>query len=231
MAITKAIKEKLQQSSNNVPERVTSRGSNAMRLKLVDGKSVMLLNNKGEVTEYGKYWYNEVKQEALPREGFDPETPIIRRFNTDYIKLRNGNEAKVRAWDVGKGTYKYTKMGRQYFAEKPRRYIVSIPIRVHKNDDVEDGRGYKGWYDAKDFGPRVRAILDSGVAGGDVERLKVIILRELVRNEPNPEEFLRKVEEKEEIIVIYEQSDVIAIYDPEGGMAIFDGDRVRDRSA
>ena len=101
MAITKAIKEKLQQSSNNVPERVTSRGSNAMRLKLVDGKSVMLLNNKGEVTEYGKYWYNEVKQEALPREGFDPETPIIRRFNTDYIKLRNGNEAKVRAWDVG----------------------------------------------------------------------------------------------------------------------------------
>ena len=193
-----AIKQLLQQSSDNVPERVTSRGSNAMRLKLVDGKSVMLLNNKGEVTEYGKYWYTEVKQEALPREGFDPETPIIRRFNTDYIKLRNGNEAKVRAWDVGKGTYNYTKMGRQYFAEKPRRYIVSIPIRVHKNDDVEpdgeDGRGYKGWYDAKDFGPRVRAILDSGVAGGDVERLNVIILREFVRNEPNPEEFPRKVE-------------------------------------
>ena len=57
--------------------------------------------------------------------------------------------------------------------------------------------------------------MDSGVAGGDVERLKVIILRELVRNQPNPEEFLRKVEEKEEIIAIYEQSDVIAIYDPD----------------
>ena len=103
MATNKAIKQLLQQSSNNVPERVTSRGSNAMRLKLVDGKSVMLLNNKGEVTEYGKHWYNEVKQEALPREGFDTETPIIRRFNTDYIKLRNENEANVRAWDVGKG--------------------------------------------------------------------------------------------------------------------------------
>ena len=215
MAITKAIKQLLQQSSNNVPERVSSRGSNAMRLKLVDGKSVMLLNNKGEVTEYGKYWYNEVKQEALPREGFDPETPIIRRFNTDYIKLRNGNEAKVRAWDVGKGTYNYTKMGRQYFAEKPRRYIVSIPIRVTTND-VDDDSRWKGWYDAKHLGPRVRAILDSGVAGGDVERLKVIILRELVRNEPNPEEFLRKVDANEEYIVIYEQSDVIAIYDPEG---------------
>ena len=153
-----------------------------------------------------------MKREALPREGFDPETPIIRRFNTDYIKLRNGNEAKVRTWDVGKGTYKYTKMGLQCFAEKPRRYIVSIPIIVYSNDDVdEDRRGWKGHYDAKNFGPRVQAILDSGVTGADVERLKVIVLRELVRYQPNPEEFLRQVEEKEEIIVIYDQSDAIAI--------------------
>ena len=50
MAFTRAIKQLLQQSSNSVPKRVTSRGSNAMRLKLVDGKSVMILNNKGEVT-------------------------------------------------------------------------------------------------------------------------------------------------------------------------------------
>ena len=55
MAITKAIKELLQKSSDHVPERVTSRGSNALRLKLVDGKKEMLLNNKGVVTEYGKY--------------------------------------------------------------------------------------------------------------------------------------------------------------------------------
>ena len=124
MAITKAIKHLLQQSFNNVPERVTSRGSNALRLKLVDGKSVMILNKSGEVTEYGKYWYNEVKKEALPRAGFDPETPIIRRQLTDYITLRNGQEAIVRTWHTGQGNYTYTNMGRQYFAEKPRRYIV-----------------------------------------------------------------------------------------------------------
>ena len=50
MAITKAIKELLQKSSENVPERVTSRGSNALRLKLVDGKQVMLLNKQGVPT-------------------------------------------------------------------------------------------------------------------------------------------------------------------------------------
>ena len=54
MAITKAIKELLQKSSTNVPERVTSRGSNALRLKLVDGQQVMLLNKQGEATTYGK---------------------------------------------------------------------------------------------------------------------------------------------------------------------------------
>ena len=42
MAITKAIKQLLQQSSNNVPEKVSSRGSNALRLKLVDGQNVVL---------------------------------------------------------------------------------------------------------------------------------------------------------------------------------------------
>ena len=120
MAITKAMKELLQQSSNNVPERVASRGSNALRLKLVDGKQVMLLNKQGEPTDYGKYWYGEVKKEALPREGFDPNTGIIRRFNTDYIALRNGQEAAVRVWRTGLGNYTYTKLGRQYFAEKPR---------------------------------------------------------------------------------------------------------------
>ena len=62
MAITKAIKQLLQQSSNNVPERVTSRGSNALRLKLVDGQQVMLLKSKGDPTVYGNYWYGDVKK-------------------------------------------------------------------------------------------------------------------------------------------------------------------------
>ena len=136
MAITKAIKESLQQSSNNVPEKVSSRGSNAMRLKLVDG-NVLLMNKQGKVTEYGKYWYDEVKKESRPREGFDPNTELIRRTGgrTDYIKVRNGQEQPVRVWDTSKGKYPYTKLGRQYFAERPRRYIVSIPAIFYSDDD------------------------------------------------------------------------------------------------
>jgi hypothetical protein len=117
MAITKAIKEQLQNSSNNVPERVSSRGSNALRLKLVNGQKVMLINNKGVVTEYGKYWYDEVKKETRPREGFDPSTELIRRNRTDYIKKRNGQEHAVRTRRADLGEYSYTKLGREYFKE------------------------------------------------------------------------------------------------------------------
>ena len=147
MAITKAIKESLQQSSNNVPEKVSSRGSNAMRLKLVDGKNVMLMNKQGKVTEYGKYWYDDVKKESRPLEGFDPNTEIIRRPNThtDYIRVRNGQEQPVRVWLPGKGKYSYTKLGRQYFAERPRRYIVSIPTLNFS--DTNEGWERPDFYD------------------------------------------------------------------------------------
>ena len=98
MVITKAIKQKLQQSSNNVPERVSSRGSNALRLKLVDGTSVMLLDSKGKVTESGKYLYDEVQKSERPKEGYDPNAELIRRHRTDYIKMRNGREQIVRVY-------------------------------------------------------------------------------------------------------------------------------------
>ena len=55
MAITMSIRQLLQQISNNVLERVPPRGGTEVRLKLADGKSVMLLHSKSEVTEYGKY--------------------------------------------------------------------------------------------------------------------------------------------------------------------------------
>lgn len=62
MAITTTIKELFHHIYNNVPERVSSRGSNALRFKLVSGQHVMLMLHKGVVTEYGKYWYDEVKK-------------------------------------------------------------------------------------------------------------------------------------------------------------------------
>ncbi|MDA8583244.1 hypothetical protein N9L68_03400 [bacterium] len=84
----------MKQSSNHVPGRVTSRGSDALMFKLVDGRSVMLFNNKGESAAYGKSWFGAVKKEPERlQEGFGPNTKLIRRINsnTDYIELMGGH--------------------------------------------------------------------------------------------------------------------------------------------
>ena len=73
--------------------------------------------------------------------GFDPNTKIIRRnnSNSDYIKLNNGQEAVVRTWRAVKGGYHYTEFGKNLFAKKPRRYILSIPTLIFRNTGVDKG--------------------------------------------------------------------------------------------
>ena len=83
---------------NAVPERVTARGSNALRLRLTNGKDVYLLNKDGKVTEYGRYWYDEVKDEAHPRTQFDPNARLVKKIRTDYIRTMDGKEKAVRTW-------------------------------------------------------------------------------------------------------------------------------------
>ena len=107
-----------------MPERVSSRGSNALRLKLVDGQQIMVWNNKGVTREYGTYLYGTVTKETeMLHDGFDPNTKILRHNNTnsDFIKLNNGQEAFVRTWRTVKGGYHYTELGKKCFAKRPRR--------------------------------------------------------------------------------------------------------------
>ena len=85
MAITKAMKQLLRDSKNVVPERATARGSNALRLRLTNGNFVYLLNKDGKVTEYDRYWYDEVKDEAHPRIQFGPNARLVENNRTDYI--------------------------------------------------------------------------------------------------------------------------------------------------
>ena len=105
MAITKAMKQLLKDSKNVVPERVTARGSNALRLRLTNGEDVYLLNKDGKVTEYGRYWFDEVKNEATPRTQFDPNARLVKKIRTDYIRAMDGKEKVVRTWKPQLGTY------------------------------------------------------------------------------------------------------------------------------
>ena len=112
MVLTKAIKQSLQESSESVPQQVTAKGSQAMRLKLANGKSITLHDKQGKVTDAGKYWYETVKGGAAPQIGFNTNAEPYRRHRTEYIKLRNGNEAALRTWMPNLNEYKYTKLGK-----------------------------------------------------------------------------------------------------------------------
>ena len=128
------------------------------------------------------------------------------------------------------GNYTYTKLGRQYFAEKPRRYILSIPVLIGILGDerevlqeamsfetaqrIKFVRKYGGWYDAKKLSNAVRVILEKGVEGGDANKLKDLVLKQMATDRGKDEAWLEKVKRGEAIMVVYEESDVRAIYDP-----------------
>ena len=72
-------------------------------------------------------------------------------------------------------------------------------------------RKWGGLCDAKNLGPQIRAILDNGIEGGDVDRLKDLVLRQLAENAKKD---VGKIKSGEQIFVIYEGSGVRAVYDP-----------------
>ena len=198
MAITKAMKQLLRDSKNVVPERVTARGSNALRLRFTNGKYVYLLNKDGKVTEYGRYWYDEVKNEATPRTQFDPNARLVKKIRTDYIRTMDGKEKAVRTWKPQLGTYTYTALGREYFSQRPRRYIVNVPMLVYYEDnrqnDMGSGRAVEDYKLATDLGKEVPALIVEGITGviedSTRSRIKELILRKLIKRETEGIQFV-----------------------------------------
>ena len=153
MAITRQTKQLLRQSAEQAPQRVAQRSSLALKLRLTNGKQVFLMNKKGQLTEAGKFWYSEVRPGQNPT-GFSPDAEVVRRHRTEYVKMNNGAEGVMRVWQPATKSYKYTDLGREYYREKPRRYIVSIPAVWVKGSEQEDS--YKGHVDARAQGKTIR---------------------------------------------------------------------------
>ena len=53
-----------------------------------------------------------------------------------------------------------------------------------------------------------------GVEGGDANKLKDLVLKQMATDRGKDEAWLEKVKRGEAIMVVYEESDVRAIYDP-----------------
>ena len=71
-----------------------------------------LLNSQGERTALGSYYEQKTANE-LPVGGFDPTQAPYRGAggNTEYIRMRNGEERAVRRYDPAENDYRFTKLG------------------------------------------------------------------------------------------------------------------------
>ena len=88
-----------------------------------------LLNSQGERTALGEY-YEQRSSNELPAGGFDPTQAPFREGNTEFIKMRTGEERAVRRYDPADNEYKFTKLGKSFYARLKRNYVVQIPVKV-----------------------------------------------------------------------------------------------------
>ena len=106
---------------------------------------VTLVKSDGTKTEAGDI-YEQRSGQALPAGGvYNPETRAYREGNTEYIRDRAGKERVTRRWDPGSNDYRFTALGRSFYARKRSEYVAHVPILIQgrrKNGSTYTLRSY-----------------------------------------------------------------------------------------
>ncbi len=110
-------------------------GANPEKMKTTDAigiksyrRWIQLVDNSGKKTPAGRYW-EQISEESLPEGGFLQQT-AVRDGNVETIKLRDGRRGVTRRWDPGSGEFKFTALGKRYYATLRRNYVVDVPIVI-----------------------------------------------------------------------------------------------------
>ena len=106
---------------------------------------VTLVKSDGTKTEAGDI-YEQRSGQALPAGGvYNPETRAYREGDTEYIRDRAGKERVTRRWDPGSNDYRFTALGRSFYARKRSEYVAHVPILIQgrrKNGSTYTLRSY-----------------------------------------------------------------------------------------
>ena len=89
----------------------------------------MLVNTSGSVTKAGKEYQRLKPDTELEIFTYDPQQTPARTGNRETIKLRGGKERVVRVFDPTTDNFKYTSLGKRFFASKRTEYIVKVPAK------------------------------------------------------------------------------------------------------
>lgn len=126
-----------------------------------------------ERTKLGEYYEQKTSNE-LPVGGFDPTQAPYREGNTEFIKMRNGQDRAVRRYDPADNEYKFTQLGKSFYSRLKRNYVVQLPVKIRGRR--KDGR----YYNIKSTLP----ISKMGVAAQRTSKIKEIVSAKLNLDEP-----------------------------------------------
>ena len=91
------------------------------------GGGLTYLVRQGKKTESGAF-YEQLSNTELG-ETWDPNQIPTKSGRTDKILTSSGQRA-VRTWLPTTSTYKYTKLGKSFYAKKKSEYLVHIPVVI-----------------------------------------------------------------------------------------------------
>ena len=124
--LTEAVKTKIRLAVEAQRQPIRGKKSGDYILRFGGGGYKVVLKD-GALTEAGEYAKGLGLE--LPEEGYDLNEVPTRKGRTDYITVGNKLSA-LRTLNPVTGDYKYTAMGRKYFRNEKKEYVVSIPITV-----------------------------------------------------------------------------------------------------
>ena len=141
----------------------------ALRRNL-DGRYIGVIDRYGKPTQAGRFFYETVRGEGIPDARFDPNATTYRypQGRTDYVKTRAGVEIVLRTWNPTKKQIDYTTAGKQFYANRPRQYIVQVPCKVFVRRRDGTVQSFYGTYPASDFNEEIRNLL-LNVTGSTVQ--------------------------------------------------------------
>ncbi len=104
------------------------------------GEHRVLVTIAGSLTKAGRA-YQEITGETLEAYSYDPAQTPARRGNVESIKMKSGKDSVVRTCDPATTEYNYTSLGKRFFKDTRREYIVKVPAKF---EGVRaDGRRYE----------------------------------------------------------------------------------------
>ena len=107
------------------------------------------MGSAGTITTAGRR-YQELTGSTLESFAYNPDQVPKRRGNAEFITMKSGKEKVIRNFDPATSEYSYTTLGKRFFKDVRKEYIVKVPAKfvgVRANGRPYERNGYFPFHD------------------------------------------------------------------------------------